>query len=110
MNDLLGEAENFFDNRLERHQIVYAIKCFIGVNHVVEDLVPVLVSDDKEKRLSAALMLILLADAKQPVPPGADPESQRVRSASLLLPHGVAFKEGAREALIARPDTSPVSI
>ena len=48
--------------------------------------------------------------AKQPMPPGASPESQRVRSASLLLPMGVAFKEGAREALIARPDTSPVSI
>jgi hypothetical protein len=48
--------------------------------------------------------------AKQTMPPGADPESQRVRSASLLLPHGVAFKEGAREALMARPDTSPVSI
>ena len=47
---------------------------------------------------------------KQPVPPGVDAESQRVRSASLLLPHDVAFKEGAREALIARPDTSPVSI
>ena len=47
---------------------------------------------------------------KQPRPPGVDPEAQRVRSASLLLPHDVAFKEGAREALIARPDTSPVSI
>lgn len=47
---------------------------------------------------------------KQPLPPGVTPEAQRVRSASLLLPHGVAFKEGAREALIARPDTSPVSI
>ena len=47
---------------------------------------------------------------KQPVPPGADPASQRVRSASLLLPRDVAFKEGARDALIARPDTSPASI
>ncbi|MEP7206408.1 MAG: aromatic ring-hydroxylating dioxygenase subunit alpha, partial [Casimicrobiaceae bacterium] len=47
---------------------------------------------------------------KQPQPPGTTPDSQRVRSASLLLPHGVAFKDGAREALIARPDTSPVSI
>jgi phthalate 4,5-dioxygenase oxygenase subunit len=44
------------------------------------------------------------------LPPGCDPAHQRVRSASLVLPHGVAFKEGAREALIARPETAPVSV
>ena len=78
MNELLGEAENFFDNRLERLQIVYAIKCFIGVDHVVEDLVPVLISTDREKRLSAALMLILLADAKQTVPPDMLQQALRI--------------------------------
>jgi phthalate 4,5-dioxygenase len=36
-------------------------------------------------------------------PPGLDAASQRVRSASLVLPQGVPFAEGAREALTARP-------
>lgn len=36
--------------------------------------------------------------------PGLRPESQRVRAASLVLPEGVPFVEGAREALVSRPD------
>jgi phenylpropionate dioxygenase-like ring-hydroxylating dioxygenase large terminal subunit len=44
------------------------------------------------------------------LPPGNDPAHQRVRSASLVLPQGLAFKEGAREALIAHPDQAPVSV
>ncbi len=43
-------------------------------------------------------------------PPGLDAQSQQVRSASLVLPHGVAFKDGAREALLATTNTAPVSI
>jgi phenylpropionate dioxygenase-like ring-hydroxylating dioxygenase large terminal subunit len=35
-------------------------------------------------------------------PPGVDPVQQRVRSASLVLPPDVAFKDAAKEALIAR--------
>jgi len=48
--------------------------------------------------------------AKGVLPPAREPAQQRVRSASLVLPDNVAFKEGAREALIARPDTAPVSV
>ena len=35
------------------------------------------------------------------VPPGTDPEQQRVRSVSIVLPHDVAFTEGARQDLRA---------
>ena len=31
-------------------------------------------------------------------------------SASLVLPHAVPFKQGAIDALVARPDTAPVSV
>ena len=43
-------------------------------------------------------------------PPGRDPASQRVRSASLLLPHDVPFDAGAAEALVARPGRPFVSL
>ena len=35
-------------------------------------------------------------------PPGLDPVNHRVRSASLVLPPDVAFKDAAKDALIAR--------
>lgn len=37
-------------------------------------------------------------------PPALDAESQKVRAASILLPRGQAFADGAHDALIARPD------
>ena len=43
-------------------------------------------------------------------PPGVDPEHQRVRSAAIILPPDQPFKEGAREAMIARPDVAPASV
>jgi phthalate 4,5-dioxygenase len=43
-------------------------------------------------------------------PPGVDPAHQKVRSASVILPPDQPFKEGAREALIARPEVAPVSV
>jgi hypothetical protein len=33
-----------------------------------------------------------------------------VRSAALILPPDQPFKEGAREAMIARPDVAPASV
>jgi hypothetical protein len=42
-----------------------------------------------------------LAD-KGVVPPGVDPEHQKVRSASIVLPPDQAFKDAAREALRSR--------
>jgi phthalate 4,5-dioxygenase oxygenase subunit len=43
-------------------------------------------------------------------PPGVDPVHQKVRSASIILPPDQPFKEGARAALIARPEVAPVSV
>ncbi len=43
-------------------------------------------------------------------PPGVDTVHQKVRSAALILPPDQPFKEGAREALIARPQVAPVSV
>src|SRR5256714_8139368 len=48
--------------------------------------------------------------AKGTVPPGVDPEHQKVRSAAIVLPPDVPFAEGAREALIARPAVAPASV
>jgi phenylpropionate dioxygenase-like ring-hydroxylating dioxygenase large terminal subunit len=50
-----------------------------------------------------------LAD-KGVVPPGVDTVHQRVRSASVILPPDQPFKDGAKEALIAKPDVAPASV
>jgi phenylpropionate dioxygenase-like ring-hydroxylating dioxygenase large terminal subunit len=47
---------------------------------------------------------------KNEVPPGVDPVHQRVRSAAVVLPRGQAFKDAAREALMARPGVAPASV
>jgi phthalate 4,5-dioxygenase oxygenase subunit len=43
-------------------------------------------------------------------PPGLDAASHRVRSAALVLPPGVAFKDAARDALIAREGVPLTSV
>jgi nitrite reductase/ring-hydroxylating ferredoxin subunit len=43
-------------------------------------------------------------------PPALNPATHRVRSTSVVLPKGVAFQEGAKEALVAQPGTVFVSI
>jgi hypothetical protein len=43
-------------------------------------------------------------------PPGVDTAHQRVRSAAVILPPDVPFQDGAREALIARPEVAPASV
>ncbi len=50
-----------------------------------------------------------LAD-KGEVPPGVDPAHQQVRSAAVVLPRDQAFKDAAREALMARPGVAPASV
>jgi hypothetical protein len=47
---------------------------------------------------------------KGEVPPGADAAHQRVRSAAVVLPRDQAFKDAAKEALMARPGTAPASV
>ena len=44
------------------------------------------------------------------LPPGRQPEEQRVRSAALVLEAHEAYKDAAREALIARPGVRQTSI
>jgi phenylpropionate dioxygenase-like ring-hydroxylating dioxygenase large terminal subunit len=44
------------------------------------------------------------------LPPGADPVHQKVRAASVVLPRNQAFKDGAREMLMVRPDVAPASV
>lgn len=53
----------------------------------------------RQRLMKAALAL---AD-KQVAPPGRDVESQRVRSVAIVLKRDQAFKEAARDALIAEP-------
>ncbi|HXT80655.1 MAG TPA: Rieske 2Fe-2S domain-containing protein [Acetobacteraceae bacterium] len=50
-----------------------------------------------------------LAD-KGVAPPGTDPTTHRVRSASLVLPSDQPFHEAAREALTVRAGVPPVSV
>jgi phenylpropionate dioxygenase-like ring-hydroxylating dioxygenase large terminal subunit len=61
------------------------------------------------RRLIAALEQLDEGDSAQSLP-GVDPEHQRVRSTSLLLPTSVPFQEGAAEALKAVPGQDFVSI
>jgi hypothetical protein len=50
-----------------------------------------------------------LAD-KGTMPPGRDPEHQRIRSVAVVLPSGTAFKDGAGEALKAREGVAQTSV
>jgi hypothetical protein len=43
-------------------------------------------------------------------PPGVDPAHHRVRSAAVVLPQDQPFKEGARDALIAREGVAHASV
>jgi hypothetical protein len=47
---------------------------------------------------------------KNVTPPGVALEHQKVRSAAVVLPPDQTFKDGAREALNARPDVAPASV
>jgi phenylpropionate dioxygenase-like ring-hydroxylating dioxygenase large terminal subunit len=44
------------------------------------------------------------------MPPGVDPEHQRVRSASVVLPPDQSYTDAAREALIAHPGVEPATV
>ena len=52
----------------------------------------------------------LLVDGGITTLPGVDPAHQKVRSVSIILPADQPFKDGVREALIARPEAAPVSV
>ena len=47
---------------------------------------------------------------KGELPPGRDPAHQRIRSAAVLLPRGVPFKDAARDALLAEPGKKHASV
>jgi hypothetical protein len=44
------------------------------------------------------------------IPPGVDPLSHRVRAASVMLPRGVPFQEGAKDFLVSQPGRFYVSV
>ena len=44
------------------------------------------------------------------VPPGVDPAHQKIRSAAVVLPPDQAYKDGAREAMIAQPGVAPATV
>ena len=43
-------------------------------------------------------------------PPGVDPAHQRVRSASIILPKGVAFAKAAEDALMPEPGSAHATV
>jgi phenylpropionate dioxygenase-like ring-hydroxylating dioxygenase large terminal subunit len=71
-----------------------------------------LVSTDSGIIMARQRLLLAVKDFvdKGVTPPGIDPVHQKVRSASIILPPDQPFKDGAREALIARPEVAPVSV
>ena len=56
------------------------------------------------RRLSQAAQAL----QKGQLPPGRDPVAQQVRPAAVVLPPGVSFAEGAKEALTVRADREAV--
>jgi hypothetical protein len=47
---------------------------------------------------------------KGTVPPGVDPKHHKIRSVSIVLPPDQAFKEGAKEALIAKKGVAQTTV
>jgi phthalate 4,5-dioxygenase oxygenase subunit len=63
--------------------------------------------------IMARLRLIRAAKAlaeKGELPPGRDPEAQRIRSAAMILGPDQVFKDAAREALAARPGVAHATV
>jgi hypothetical protein len=58
-------------------------------------------------RLLRAIKALVETDV---TPPGVAVEHQKVRSAAIVLPPDQPFKDGARDALIARPSVAPASV
>ena len=47
---------------------------------------------------------------KGTLPPGVDPEHQKVRSVSIVLSPDKAFKDGAKEALVGKLGKAPTTV
>jgi hypothetical protein len=60
----------------------------------------------RQRLLRAAKALV----ENDTVPPGVDPEHQKVRSAAIVLPADQPYKDGARTAMIAQPGVAPASV
>lgn len=56
------------------------------------------------------LMKAALGTQRGDTPPGLDPATHAVRSASVVLPSDVPFQVGAKNALVARPDVVPDNV
>jgi phenylpropionate dioxygenase-like ring-hydroxylating dioxygenase large terminal subunit len=60
----------------------------------------------RHRLLRAAKALV----EKGVTPPGVDPEHQKIRSVAIVLPADVPYKEGAKEALIAKPGVALATV
>jgi len=70
-----------------------------------------LVSTDNAIIMTRHRLIRAARDAHNGIaPPGLDPATHAVRSASLLLPSDTPFQAGAKDALVARPDLAPNNI
>jgi hypothetical protein len=70
-----------------------------------------LVSTDNAIIMARARLLKIARDLEKGIaPPGLEPQEQRVRSATFVLPHNVPFAEAKREDLTVREGVSHTSI
>jgi hypothetical protein len=60
----------------------------------------------RQRLLRAAKALV----ENDTVPPGVDPEHQKVRSVAIVLPADQPYKDGARTAMMAQPGVAPASV
>ncbi len=60
---------------------------------------------DKGIMMARRMLLKAIKDLQQKneLPPGVDPDTHKVRSASVLLPRDGPYEDGAREAVLVRP-------
>jgi hypothetical protein len=108
------------DRQAQKARISYSGIEGIGIQDAsLQESMGPLVDRSKENLVSTDNGIIMarhrlrkaaLALAKGVQPPGVKPEEQRVRSASLVLPPDVAFKDAAREALIAKEGVPVTSV
>jgi phenylpropionate dioxygenase-like ring-hydroxylating dioxygenase large terminal subunit len=108
------------DRRIQKTETYTGIAGNHNQDHAVQESMGPIVDRTKENLVStdngiimARHRLIRAAKAfveKGVMPPGIDPEHQKVRSVAIVLPADVPYKEGAKEALKAKPGVAPATV
>lgn len=72
----------------------------------------VLVATDKGIMMTRRRLFKAIANLQEngELPPGVDPDSHKVRSASVLLPRDQEYTDGAKDAVRAKPNTPHTSV